>query len=152
MRLSSFTVLALAVLVGSACATTTKITSEPPGAIVTSEKDNTVLGKTPLTYESKMWIWESEKLKVTAPGKKPKVVEVKRSEVDAAPLIGGICLSLIPPCYCVQGVPLILAGGFKFPEVTPVKLENDPNAGMPPPAALLESAPPESAPTLATAY
>ena len=75
----------LASLTTGGCATTTKITSDPPGATVSLEKDKKELGKTPLTYESKMWIWESERVVVKAPGRKPKTVELKRSEFDALP-------------------------------------------------------------------
>ena len=60
-----------ALSLGAGCATTTKITTDPPGATVTLEKDKKELGKTPLTYETKMWIWESEKVVIKAPGRKP---------------------------------------------------------------------------------
>jgi hypothetical protein len=121
--------LAFALLMGAACATTTKIVSEPAGAVVTDNTTKKELGKTPMTYESKMWIWESDHLTVKAPGKKPKVVEVKRSEVDWVGMIGGICLT---PC-CGAGIPIILADGMKFPETTTVKLEN---GGDAPPTSL----------------
>ena len=126
--------LIAAVLLGSACATTTKIVSEPPGAMVTSEKDSKDLGKTPLTYESKMWIWESEKVSVKAAGRKTKSIELKRSEADALPLVGGICLSLTG-CGLVAGLPIILAGGMKMPAETKVSLDKEAEA-TPPPAVL----------------
>jgi hypothetical protein len=120
-----------ALSLGAGCATTTKITTDPPGATVTSEKDKKELGKTPLTYESKMWIWDSEKVVIKAPGRKPKTVEIKRSEFDALPFLGGACLTLLPPCFCVQGLPIILAGGFKMPAETKVTLEKDAAAAPP---------------------
>lgn len=134
MRIIALTIIAAASL-GSACATTTKIISDPPGATVTSEKDKKELGKTPLTYETKMWIWDSEKVSVKAPGRKAKSVELKRSEADVFPLVGGICLTLTG-CGCVAGVPIILAGGMKMPAETKVGLDKEPEAAAPPPAAL----------------
>jgi hypothetical protein len=130
-----------ALSLGAGCATTTKITTDPPGATVTLEKDKKELGKTPLTYESKMWIWESEKVVIKAPGRKPKTVEIKRSEFDALPFLGGACLTLLPPCFCVQGLPIILAGGFKMPAETKVALEKDASGGDPAPAAAPAPAP-----------
>jgi hypothetical protein len=138
MRLSSLTIVfTLASILGTGCATTTKITSEPPGATVTRESDKKELGKTPLTYESKMWIWEAEKVTVKAPGRQPKTVELKRSEADVLPLVGGICLTLTG-CGCPIGLPIILAGGMKLPETTNVKLEAEKGAAPPPPTSRLE--------------
>lgn len=141
------TLLAVGALsLGAGCATTTKITTEPPGATVTLEKDKKELGKTPLTYESKMWIWESEKVVVKAPGRKAKTVEIKRSEFDALPFLGGACLTLLPPCFCVQGLPIILAGGFKMPAETKISLEKDASGdATPAPAPAAAPAAPPSA-------
>jgi hypothetical protein len=115
-----------AVSLGAGCATTTKITTDPPGATVTLEKDKKELGKTPLTYESKMWIWDSERVVVKAPGRKPKTVELKRSEFDALPFVGGACLGILTPyCLCLPGAAIIAAGGFKMPAETKISLEKD---------------------------
>jgi hypothetical protein len=120
---------------GAGCATTTKITSDPPGATVTLEKDKKEIGKTPLNYESKMWIWESERVIVKAPGRKPKTVEIKRSEFDALPFLGGACVALLTPyCLCLPGGAIIGAGGFKLPAETKVTLEKDAAGGDPMPA------------------
>jgi hypothetical protein len=116
---------AIAVSLGSSCATTTKFVSDPPGATVTSKNAKKIVGKTPFAYETSMWIWESDKVSVKAPGHKERIVELKRSEADLVPLIGGICLTP----FCCSGVPIILAGGFKLPEVTRVKLEKDDRRG-----------------------
>lgn len=129
--------VSVAVALGAGCATTTKITSDPPGATVVREADKKELGKTPLTYESKMWIWESERLTVKAPGRKPKTVELKRSEVDLLPMCGGICLAPV----CCSGVPIILAGGMKLPETMKVSLDPD-TTGEPTPPPTGEPAPP----------
>ena len=106
-------------LVAGGCATSTRITTDPPGALVIDPVTKKELGKTPFTYESKMWMWESQKLTIKAAGFKTKTIELKRTDPDLVPLIGGICLV---PC-CLGGVPIILAGGLKMPEVTPVKME-----------------------------
>lgn len=139
MRLvSSVLAFSLIASLGAGCATTTKITTEPPGATVIRDADKKELGKTPLTYESKMWIWESEKLTVKAPGKKPKTVELKRTEADVLPLVGGICLTLTG-CGCVAGIPIILAGGMKLPETTKVSLDTEKTgAPTPPPTGLID--------------
>ena len=116
--------LATVALMSLACATTTKIVSEPPGATVTSVKDKKELGKTPLTYETKMWIWESEQVTLKAAGKKVKTLELKRSDIDVLPLIGSICLLPV----CCSGAVLFAADGFKLPPEVAVKLENEPGA------------------------
>jgi len=102
------------------CATTTTITTEQPGAKVVRQADKVELGVTPYTYTSEMWLWESEKLEVTGKGGSA-VVEMKRSEVDMLPMVGGVCLSLTG-CGLIAGVPVILAGGMKLPEKTEVVL------------------------------
>lgn len=117
---------AMAVSFASACVTTTKILSDPPGATVTSQHAKKVVGKTPFIYETSMWIWETDKVSVKAPGHKQKNIELKRSEADLLPLVGGICLTPV----CCSGVPIILAGGLKLPEVTRVKLEKDGREGL----------------------
>ena len=136
MRFIALTLIAAASL-GSGCATTTKIVSEPPGATVTNETTKKEMGKTPLTYESKMWIWDSEKVSVKAPGRKPKSVELKRSEFDALPFLGGACVGILTaPCLCLPGAAIIGAGGFKLPAETKVTLDKEAEAATPPPGAL----------------
>ena len=115
------TLLLFLACLSAACATTTKIVSEPPGATVTNTADKKELGKTPMTYESKMWIWESDHLVVAKNGKS-KSVELKRNEADILPLVGGGCLTLTG-CGAIAGIPIILAGGFKFPAEVKVDLE-----------------------------
>lgn len=150
IALPTLIVLAAASL-GAGCATTTKITTDPPGATVTLDngKEKKELGKTPLSYESKMWIWESEKVVVKAPGRKPKTVELKRSEFDALPFVGGACVGLLTPyCLCLPGGAIIAAGGFKFPAETKISLEKDASAAdatPPPDAPAPAPAPPPSA-------
>jgi hypothetical protein len=121
MRIATVVTFTLAVstLAATGCATTTKIVSEPPGATVTNLDTKKPVGKTPLTYESKMWMWEAEHLEVKAPNRKPKSVEIKRSEIDGLPLAGGVCATLI---CCPVGIPLVLAGGWKLPETVKVDL------------------------------
>jgi len=91
VRLALTAIVACAAL-GMGCATTTKIVSEPPGAEVfevdaAAAKDakaaGKAIGKTPMSYEFKGWLWEAKQLKVSAPGYRPKTVEVKRAEVVA---------------------------------------------------------------------
>jgi hypothetical protein len=105
------------------------------------QKNGKDVGKAPLAYESKMWIWDSEKLTVAAPGYKPKNVELKRSEIDWLPAIAGGCLTL-SVCGCPAGLPIFLAGGFKLPAETKVVLEKDSGSGEPKPP-LGEVPPPE---------
>lgn len=111
----------------SACATTTTITTERPGATVVRQGDKEELGVTPLTYTSQAWLWQTEKLDVTDKRGKTATIEMKRSEVDMVPMAGGVCLSLTG-CGAVAGIPLILAGGMKLPEETPVTFD-DPKSG-----------------------
>jgi hypothetical protein len=127
--------LALALLAGAGCATTTNITSDPSGAVVVDETTKKEIGKTPMKYESKMWLWESQKLTLKAPGKKDKTIELKRSDVDVMPTVGSVCLAFLPPCFLIQGGALFAAGGMKFPDVTNVKLEN---GSTPPPTGMLD--------------
>ncbi len=114
-------VLALALV---SCATTTKIVSDPPGATVTNLDDKKPLGKTPLTWESKMWIWQSEHFEVKAPHHQTRVIELKRTEPDALPIVAAACLTLTC-CGAVGGVPLFLAGGLKLPATVKVTLPAD---------------------------
>lgn len=105
------------------CATTTKITTEEPGAkvaLIDEKGDKKELGVTPYTHESKMWIWQKETIEVTQGGASKKV-ELSRSEFDAVP--GGVAIG-VTVCsagtlICV-GVPVFLAGGMKLPEETKV--------------------------------
>ena len=115
--------LAFAILLAAACATTTKIVTEPPGATVIDDTTKKEIGKTPMTYESKMWMWDSQKLTLKAPGRKAKTIEMKRSEIDLMPTLGSVCLAFLPPCFLIQGGALFAAGGMKMPEETKVKLE-----------------------------
>jgi hypothetical protein len=108
---------------GTACATTTEIVTKTPGATVVRESDQKELGVTPLKYTTSMWLWESEKLKVTSRRGVEKTIEIKRSEVDYLPMGGGACLTLTG-VGCVAGVPIILAGGMKLPEKTEVKFDD----------------------------
>ena len=62
-----------------------KIVTEPPGAKVVKEEGNTALGVTPYKYETSMWIWEAEKVKVTSATGESKSIELKRSEFDMLP-------------------------------------------------------------------
>lgn len=142
-RLALAAFAAFAVL-GTGCATTTKIVSEPPGAEVydSSSKDAKnakALGKTPMTYEHKGWMWESTQLQVKAPGYKAKSVEVKRSEIDLMPTVGGVALCVCVPCLGWVGGPLwFLAGGMKFPEETKVKLDRDGAPAAAPPVGMVD--------------
>lgn len=136
LRLALVAVVALAAL-GTGCATTTKIVSEPPGAEVydANVKDGKPLGKTPMTYEYKGWMWEAQPLQVKAPGYKAKTVELKRSEIDMMPTIGGVAVCVCVPCIGWVGGPLwFLAGGMKLPAETKVKLDREgaPAAEAPP--------------------
>ncbi len=124
-------VLVLAASLGAGCATTTKIVSEPPGAQVFEAgagdaKDGKAIGKTPMSYEFKGWIWDSKQLKVSAPGYKPKNVDIKRSEINLLPAIGGVAVCVCVPCVGWIGGPVwFLADGFKLSEETKVKLERE---------------------------
>jgi hypothetical protein len=111
---------AVTVFAASSCATTTRIVSDPEGAQVL-DKDKKVLGTTPYDYTTKEWIWEGEKLTLKK-GDATKEIEIKRSEVDLAPMIGGVCLTLLGPT-CIVGIPLILAGGMKAPAETKVEIK-----------------------------
>ena len=153
---------ALAVLVacaalGTGCATTTKIVSEPPGAEVAEvaskdAKDAKSIGKTPMSYEFKGWLWDSKQLKVSAPGYKAKTVEIKRGEVDLLPTVGGVAVCVCVPCVGWVAGPLwFLAGGLKLPAETKVKLDRE---GAPPaeaaPVGVLEDG--SGAPVVALRY
>lgn len=105
-----------------ACATTTTITTEKPGAEVIRQSDKEVLGVTPYAYTTQMWLWESEKLDVKDKRGQVATVELKRSEVDMVPMAGGACLTLTG-CGAIAGIPLILAGGMMLPKETPVSFE-----------------------------
>lgn len=87
-----------------------------------------------------MFIWDSEQVSVKAPGRKAKSVELKRSEFDALPFVGGACVGLLTPfCLCLPGVAIIAAGGFKMPAETKVSLEKEAGGdGTPPPAVMNE--------------
>ncbi len=116
---------AVAIAVAS-CATTTRIVTEEPGATVTlidAKGDKKVLGKTPLAHESKMWIWEKEKIEVSQGGQ-TKVVELARSEFDVVPGVGAIAVTVCTGggLICV-GVPMFLAGGLKMPAETKVAFD-----------------------------
>ena len=134
----------LATALGAGCATTTKIVSEPPGAQVfeagdKDAKDGKAIGKTPMSYEYKGWLWESKQLKVSAPGYRPKTVEIKRNELDMLPAVGGVALFLCVPCIGWVGGPvLFLAGGMKLPEETKVKLDREGAPADAPPVGLRE--------------
>ena len=119
-RLALVFVLAIA----SACATTTTIVTDTPGATVVREKDKIELGKTPYTYTTSMWIWESDKLAVTSKSGQTKSIEVKRSEFDMLPGVGGIGITVCTggALICV-GLPIFLAGGFKLPAETKVEFD-----------------------------
>lgn len=148
-RLALAAFAAVAVL-GTGCATTTKIVSEPPGAEVydSSSKDAKPLGKAPMTYESKGWLWESAQLQVKAPGYKAKTVEVKRSEIDLLPTVGAVCLTATC-CGALGGIPLFLAGGMKFPAETKVKLDRDGAPAAAPPVGMVDE---RSGPQVALRY
>jgi hypothetical protein len=106
----------------ASCATTTKIVTDEPGATVTlidAKGNKKPLGKTPLTHESKMWIWEKEKIEVSQGGQ-TKVVELSRSEIDPLPTGGAVVLTVCTGVGICAGLPLFLAGGLKFPEETKV--------------------------------
>lgn len=119
--------LTVAVVVDSvACASTTTVVTERPGATVIRERDGEELGQTPYAYETKGFLWESEKLKVVQ-GNKTAVVEMKRSEIDMLPMVGGICLTGTGVGACV-GLPIILAGGMKLPAETPVDFDKKKSA------------------------
>lgn len=121
----------LAAAFGTGCATTTKIVSEPPGAQVfelgaKDDKEGKAVGKTPMSYEFKGWIWDAKQLKVSAPGYQPKNVEIKRSEINLVPAIGGVALFLCVPCAGWVGGPVwFLADGMKLSEETKVKLDRE---------------------------
>ena len=141
VRLSLAAIVACAAL-GTGCATTTKIISEPPGAEVydaAAPKDAKPLGKTPMTYETKGWMWESAQLKVKAPGYKVKTVDLKRSEIDLMPTVGGVAVCVCVPCLGWVGGPLwFLAGGMKLPAETKVKLDREGAPAEAPPVGLRE--------------
>ncbi len=103
------------------CASTSNVVTERPGATVIRESDGEELGQTPYAYETKGFLWESEKLKVVQ-GSKTAVVEMKRSEIDMLPMVGGACLTLTGIGACA-GIPIILAGGMKLPAETPVDFD-----------------------------
>jgi hypothetical protein len=107
---------------GVGCATTTTITTEKPGASVMREGDDEALGVTPYEHSTSMWLWEAEKLEVKDQRGRIAEVELKRSEVDIAPMAGGVCLTLTG-CGAIAGIPLILAGGMVLPPETPVDFD-----------------------------
>ena len=154
VRLALAAIVACAVL-STGCATTTKIVSEPPGAEVYDSKagkDAKPLGKTPMSYEYKGWIWESQQLKVQAPGHKAKTVEIKRNEIDLLPTVGAVCLCLTPLlCTQIGGIALFVAGGMKLPAETKVKLDREAAPAEPaaPPVGLREE---NGAPVVALRY
>jgi hypothetical protein len=106
----------------TSCATTTMITTDAPGAKVVGIDEKTSskkeLGVTPYKYETSMWIWQSEKVEVSQ-GDQTKTVELKRSEFDMLPGLGGIGITVCTGggLICV-GLPIFLAGGLKLPEKT----------------------------------
>lgn len=115
---------ALALSLGAiSCATTTKITTEEPGATLTlidAKGEKKKLGQTPYTHESKMWIWEEEKIEVSQ-GAQTKTIKLSRSEFDLVPGLAAIGVTVCTGggLICV-GVPVFLAGGMKLPAETKV--------------------------------
>jgi hypothetical protein len=102
-----------------ACATTTTITPERPGAKVL-DKDGKELGQTPYALESKSWLWEATAVTVKQ-GDKSRNIEIKRGEIDLLPTVGAACLTLT--CIgALGGIPLFLAGGMKFAPETKVDM------------------------------
>ena len=119
-------IAALALVLSSgaiSCATTTKIVTEEPGAkvaLIDEKGGKKELGQTPYTHESKMWIWEKEKIEVTQ-GDQTKTVELSRTEFDAVPGGAGIAITVCTGGgLCCVGIPIFLAGGMKLPEETKV--------------------------------
>ena len=128
--------LFLAALTG--CATTTTIVTEPPGALV--EHNGQQLGPTPLTYQSKMWMWETELVNVTSASGATKQIALKRSEIDVAPFVGslGLVCCFGTAIVGLAGIPLFFAAAYKFPATTTVTFDQRPAAIPPsgPPLAL----------------
>ncbi len=122
------TIIVITAAAFSGCATTTTIVSNPPGASV--ERNGQVLGQTPLRYESKMWMWETETVNITSTAGEKKTVELKRSEIDMVPAVGSVglvcCFGLT--LVGLAGIPLFWAAGFKFPETTTVTFDQRPAA------------------------
>ncbi|MDP2342603.1 MAG: hypothetical protein Q8O67_16720 [Deltaproteobacteria bacterium] len=148
-----FALLLVLVAAAVSCATTTTITTETPGATVVREKDKVELGVTPYKYTTSMWIWESDKLAITSKAGQTKSIEVKRSEFDMLPGLGGIGLSvcLFPiggPC---AGIPIFLAGGMKLPETTKVEFDKK-TAGKRPESEPLAYLSPRITPTGTVVY
>lgn len=64
-KITPLAVVLIAAAAFSGCATTTTIVTNPPGATV--ERNGVKLGQTPLRYETKMHVFESEDVVVTSP-------------------------------------------------------------------------------------
>jgi hypothetical protein len=127
MNLTKLLSLSAAVALAASCATTTKIVTETPGAKVVAIDDKggkTPVGSTPVNFETKMWIWEKQKLEVTSTSGQTKTVEVSRNEFDLVPGIGAIAITVCTGggLICV-GVPIFLAGGMKAPAETKVEFD-----------------------------
>lgn len=122
----------------SACATTTNIVSQPPGAKV-YDAVGTELGTTPFAYTSESWKTTKDVLELKKPGYVPKKVALERSAINLGPFVGGIVLAacgvpmlstiIIGGGMIAGGVVLILAGGWNYPEETAVELERGGGGG-----------------------
>lgn len=124
MNLAKLLSLSAAVALAAACATSTKIVTDTPGAKVVAIDDKggkTPVGSTPVNFETKMWIWEKQKLEVTAPTGETQTVELSRSEIDLIPTGGAVALTCCTGVGVCGGVPLFLAGGMKLPAETKVQ-------------------------------
>lgn len=116
----AFAAVVVIVAVGSGCATSTMIITDPPGATVA--RDGQTLGTTPLRYESKMWVLETEHVQVTSTSGVTQDVALTRSEIDPLPFVGSLGLVA---CFWYSGIGLVgipwyFAAAWKLPATTVV--------------------------------
>jgi hypothetical protein len=116
----AFAAVVVIAAIGGGCATSTMIVTDPPGATVA--RDGQTLGTTPLRYESKMWVLETEHIQVTSTSGVTQDVALTRSEIDALPFVGSLGLVA---CFWYSGIGLVgipwyFAAAWKLPATTVV--------------------------------
>ncbi len=79
--------VALLIVLGTGCASSTVIRSKPSGATVTNQYGQ-VVGKTPYVHEDSEMLQHQERFTLKAPGHKETDVVIRKSKVNAVRVVG----------------------------------------------------------------
>ena len=132
-------VAAIAVL--SSCVTTTTIRSEPSGADVLEGGQR--LGRTPYSYSSQQYVFESRTVQVRAPGYEVATITLRRTELNTTQaILSAVVFFLL--CWPAGGA-MFLAGGMDLPARTSVQLTPLRGSSTSPPQGFDDDAPPPPA-------